>query len=201
MRYTPQVSDGELMARSRAGDADAFAELVARHKPRIERFLFRLCWDEEECRDGAQETFLRLWLARHSYAGNGCLLNYLYVIARNWWLNRVRAATSRPRTIPLEEQLGPTARKVLQSMINSAEAAETTALRNWEVQRARFAVARLPESLRMVFILGHLEGLDYEQVAQIMEIPVGTVKSRMFHAVRRLRSMLEHDEEAVPHEM
>lgn len=196
MRDPSQDDDGRLMIRARNGDTDAFGAIVRRHRPRIERFLYRLCWDEEQAADGAQEVMLRLWLARHNYDDIGSLVSYLYVIARNWWLNRVREAQCRPRTVALEEQLGNTGRRVLQDMLAAVEPTETTVLRDYEVQRTRLAIGRLPEDQRLAFILGHLEGLPYQQVAGVLGVPVGTVKSRVYHAVRRLRTILNESEEA-----
>ena len=196
MNHQEEASDAQLMARAQAGDSDAFAALAERYRGRVERFLYRLCWDEEQARDGAQEVFLRLWLARREYQERGSFVNCLYVVARNWWKNRLRAQASRPRTVPLAEQLGPAGREALREMIASAEPAETTVLRRWELQRTRAAISRLPEPQRLVLILGHLEGLTQNQVAEILEIPVGTVKSRLHYAVRRLQEMLEEPKEA-----
>jgi RNA polymerase sigma-70 factor (ECF subfamily) len=196
MNHHAKPSDAELMARAQAGDTGAFSGLIERHRDRVERFLFRLCWDEEEARDGAQEVFVRLWLGRREYVEQGAFVNCLYVVGRNWWRNRVRALAARPRVVPLVEQLGEAGRRKLAETIAAAEPAEATVLRRWDLQRTRLAISRLPEAQRMVLILGHLEGLSQQQVADILEIPVGTVKSRMHHALRRLHSMLEEPKEA-----
>lgn len=185
-------SDDDLMQLAAAGDTEAFAMLLRRHRDRIEGFLYRLCWDREEALDGTQETFLRLWLSRRQYTAQGKLVSYLYRIARNWWLNRQRDAAALPTRDEAPDE-------ALQSPADlrrcSSEAAESAVMRNYDIHRTRLAIRRLPEAQRMVFILGCMEDLPYEQIADILDIPVGTVKSRMYYALRKLRDALTHEEE------
>ncbi len=187
-------SDRELMAQVKAGDTEAVAALVERHRPRLESFFCRLCRDREEAADAAQETLVRLWLARDSYQPRAKFTTYLYTIAWNHWLNRLRAMRSRPRVTPLEEQLGEGGRRLLAQMLARAEPAEDVALRRYRMQRIRRAIARLPRKQHVVFVLSHYEGLRYAEIAEVLGIPVGTVKSRMHHAVARLRELLDREE-------
>ena len=186
-------SDAELMAQVRSGDTEAFAALVERHRPRLCAFFYRLCRDREEAGDAAQETLVRLWLARDGYEARAKFTTYLYRIAWNHWLNRLRAMKSRPRVTPLEEQLGEGGKRLLRQMLLRARPTEDAVLRRYRMQRIRSAIARLPQRQRIVFVLSHFEGLRYAEISEVLGIPVGTVKSRMHHAVARLRELLSND--------
>jgi RNA polymerase sigma-70 factor, ECF subfamily len=189
-------SDTDLMLRVQQGDVDAFAVLVARHRQRLQRFMRRLCWNPEEAEDYAQEALARLWIRRAQYHPGTHFTTYLYTIARNCWLDCKRRERVRPRSVPLEAQLGPRARAELERMVAEAEPVTETVLWRYQLHKIRAAIAALPEGQRLVLILGHYEGLPYEQIGQILGIPEGTVKSRMHAAVRRLREVVEDDESA-----
>ena len=182
--------DCELMIQVSGGDVAAFDVLFNRHRERVCNFIYRLCWDWEEAADCTQEAFTRLWLRRADYVPRSQFTTYLYTIARSCWLDHRRRRNSRPRTTPLEAQIGPAAERLLAQMIEQAEPTVQAVLRRYELHRIRQALAFLPESQRIVFILSHLEGLRYAQIAEILGIPVGTVKSRMHYAVARLRELL-----------
>lgn len=187
-------SDAELMAQVRDGDMEAFSMLVDRHRPRLHNFFYRLCWDREEAADAAQETLVRLWLARQRYEPRASFTTYLYAIAWNHWLNRLRAMKRRPRVTPLEDQLGRGGRRLLRQMLARAEPAEDAVMRRYRMQRIRGAIRQLPDRQHVVFVLSHYEGLRYAEIAEVLGIPVGTVKSRMHHAVARLRELLDKEE-------
>jgi RNA polymerase sigma-70 factor, ECF subfamily len=194
-------SDAELMARVREGDESAFDRLMERHRPAVYHFLRSLFADPGRAEDGAQETFLRLWLARHRYRPEAPLRSYLYRIARNYFLNRVRdepevlvADLAEPgASAPAGGQ--PTA--PLWQMTIAPEPAplpDDLLVARYRVWRIRRAVASLPAHHRLVFTLAHDESLSYREIARILEIPVGTVKSRMSAAVRMLRERLPREE-------
>lgn len=183
-------SDCDLMVQTSAGDLRAFETLVERHRDRLQGFLYRLCWNWEEASDCAQETFVRLWLARRNYRPQAKFTTYLYTIARRCWLDRTRRRRCRPQTISLEEQIGAGAQSLMRRMIEHAESPENVVLRRYEMFRIRRAIGQLPEDQRLVFTLAHFEDVPYAEIAEILGIPVGTVKSRMHYAVTRLRSLL-----------
>jgi RNA polymerase sigma-70 factor, ECF subfamily len=183
-------SDADLMAKTVAGDAEAFGLVVNRHRERIKAFLYRLSGDREEAKDCAQEVWLRVWRARATYQPQMKFTTFLYTVARNCWRDGQRRRATQPPITPLEEQLGPAGRRMLQWMVESAETAEETVLRRYETYKIRRAIAELPEGQRTVFILAHLEELPYAEIAEILGIPTGTVKSRMHYAVQRLREWL-----------
>src|SRR5262249_58970684 len=91
--------DIRLMGRAREGDVEAFSRLFARHRPRVEQFLFRLCRDRGKAEDGAQEVFLKLWMSRRRYTARARFTTFLYQIAQNHWRDEVRKTRARPRAM------------------------------------------------------------------------------------------------------
>lgn len=183
--------DVGLMLRAREGDVDAFSVLVTRYRERVEVFLFRLFWDREKAEDGAQEVFVRLWLARQRYEARGRFTTFLFQVAHNYWRDEVRRAGVRPREVEL-------AAEQPQCKLPRAPAAAEphhqlfVRYQQWRIQQA---IARLPETLRAVFVLVHLEGHRLAEAAEVLGVPLGTVKSRMHTAIRLLRGWLASEDE------
>ena len=183
------------MARVRDGDVSAFAPLLERHRKRVANFLYRLFWDREKAEDGAQEVFVRLWMARGRYRERARFTTFLYQIAHNYWIDEVRKAGVRPLEVELSAGAGAGgAGGGLLAPAARAPAADPVAR-----DRPRLiqeAIAGLPDLYRVVFVLGHLEERRTAEMAAILGIPEGTVKSRMHTAVRMLRARLSAEEES-----
>lgn len=181
--------DAEVLARVAAGDTAAFEILVRRHQDRLIGVCHRLLGDREEARDAAQEVFLKAFRKAGSYRPRGKVYTWLYRIAVNHCLNRLRrrkvvrflslgalggaddeAAPPPDRTDPADPAPDP-------------EAA-LEARRRWAATRR--AIDRLPESQRAVLVLAKFEGLAYREIAQALGITVGAVESRLFRAMRTL---------------
>lgn len=177
------LTDIELMLRVQAGDVAAFRELARRYREPLRRFFTALLADASQADDFVQETLLRLWLSRERYEPTGKFSTYLFQIGKHHWFNQRKKAR-----LPLEEL--DTAASVSRS-----DSPEVVLLRQYREARIRRAVAELPEQYREVFQLCHLEGRKYAEAAVELGIPIGTVKSRMAEAIRRLRLALAPDEE------
>ena len=172
--------DIELMLLVKQGDEEAFGELMNRFRRPLTGFFYSLCWNHDTAQDYAQEVLVRLWLARERYQPIGNFKSYIYRIARNVWLQELRSMKCRPQPQYYEE-------------LDQAEDEvdiEKLLIRRYVDRKIRLAVAGLPEHHRLVFVLSHFQGLKYWEIAEILEIPIGTVKSRMSNAVRKLREEL-----------
>ncbi|HLK56454.1 MAG TPA: RNA polymerase sigma factor [Chthonomonadaceae bacterium] len=176
-----EPSDIELMLRVKAGDMVAFRQLTARHRDTLLRFFRAILDDRSLAEDYTQETFLRLWFARERYEPTGKFSTYLFQIGKHYWLNQRKKV--RLPTTPADD--------ALQIVAAPPDAEpETVLLRQTRQERIRQALAAMPEHYRAVFVLSHFEGLTYAEIGCRLGIPVGTVKSRMAEAVRRLRAAL-----------
>ena len=176
--------DAALMGLVAKGDLDAFEALFNRYKGPLAGFFYRLCRDWQGAEDLIQETFLRIWKSAACYRGTGAFSTYLFQIAKNLWLNELRRAASRPRPPVGDVQEMPDPDDPRPGPDGRAEKRERHA-------QVHAAVARLTEKKRLVVELVEFQGLRYRDVARILKIPVGTVKSRMSAAEKDLREMLE----------
>lgn len=185
-----EPTDNELMARAQDGDMAAFQMLVARWREPLRRFFAALLPDRSEADDYAQETFLRVWLTRERYEPTGKFSTYLFQFGKHYWLNQKKKVRLEVREAIVDETL------ILEAPPTTQP--EIILLQQLHEARVHCAIAALPEHLHIVFTLSQQEGLKYAEIACRLQIPVGTVKSRMAEATRRLRVALapEGDEEA-----
>ncbi|MEI6501065.1 MAG: sigma-70 family RNA polymerase sigma factor [Armatimonadota bacterium] len=193
------LTDAELMVRVQHDDPEAFALLVQRHKPWLTRLLYHLFWNREEAEDGSQEVLLRLWLARGRYEPTASLKTFLFTIARNYWHNRSTRVIRKHPAVSLEDQFGPTARVVIEELADRSPTPEQQVMERYEVFHIRRAVDQLPEKQRLVFILSQYGDMRYAEIAELLGIPEGTVKSRMATAVETLRRGLKASSPSLRH--
>jgi len=197
-------ADALLVARVQRGESAAFEMLVVKYQRRIERLIGRMVRDPDRVRDIAQETFIRAWRALPQFRGESAFYTWLYRIAVN---------TARRELTLLQRDPSHTASVLASEGDGGAEGAgadgtffaahepstsETpeAVLASRQVASAvNAAVERLPDDLRQALVLREVEGLSYEEIAEVMNCPVGTVRSRIFRAreavAARLRPLLE----------
>lgn len=183
-----EEGDIELMLRVREGDVAAFRELARRYREPLGRFFAAILADRSTAEDCVQETLLRLWLTRERYRPAGKFSTYLFQIGKHYWLNQRKKR--RPEVDPADDDG--------LAVAPAADQPDVVMLRRYREARIRAAVAALPEPYRRVFELSHFEGLRYAEIGSRLGIPIGTVKSRMSEAVRRLRQALSAGEEGDP---
>ena len=174
-------SERDPLVSLRAGDPGPFEAFVTCETPTFLAFFGRLGATRGEAEDLAQEVFLKLFRTADNYRSRGRFAAYAFRVARNAWIDRRRRWAGQPEVeaVDLAHQGG------------EDEEPGAGLARREEVARLRQALAALPEHHRLVFELGVVQELPYGEIAEALEIPVGTVKSRMFHAVRKLREVLE----------
>jgi len=178
--------DRALLERWRAGEAAAFDALVRRHEGRVYRILLRLLGSPDEAEDASQETFLNL----HRYAGRfraeARFSTFVYRVAVNAALNRRRSLRRRRARLEalVEEQAGGHARPA------APRGPEEAALGREVQRRVQRAIVELSPRLRAPLVLYDIEGLPYAEVARVLGLPEGTVKSRIHRARCALRGQL-----------
>lgn len=192
-----EPQDAELMHRFGAGDDEAFRTLVRRHERALLHFFHRRCLDRAQAEDLAQEVFLRIVRHRGSWRPDAKFTTYMYRIAENLWIDRWRSRKAAPREASLEDELpGSGADGDDGGSLGTAVAAPGSSPAELSADRElaakiRRAVARLPEEQRAVFTMAEVRGMKYQDIAEVLEVPVGTVKSRMHAATAKLRTLLE----------
>lgn len=187
-RAAADLDDWELLARTARGDEGAFEVLVERHQDRLVRLCERLLQDREAALDATQEVFLKAFRKAGSLEPRGELYTWLYRVATNHCLNRLRRRRI-VRFLPLfgESEERPRPPEPVAETPGPEEA--LTARRRW--QETRRAMARLPDSQRAVLVLAKWEGLSAREIAATLGITEGAVESRLFRAMRRLTADLE----------
>jgi len=183
------LSDHELMARIQRGEEQAFQSLWSRYAHTLSNFFFQMCFDRVASEDYVQETFLRVWRARATYRPIGKVSTWLYQIAKHYWFNEREKMKRRPfHAVAGGDDAQAQFANIPEAGSDTAPEAVATA---GETGKAiEEAVSGLSEKLRVVFVLARYRGLPYADISEIVDIPVGTVKSRMSLAERQLRASL-----------
>lgn len=181
--------DHELVRRVQRGDSAAFDALVRKYQHRITSLIGRYIPDWSECQDVAQETFIRAYRALGNFRGDAQFYTWLHRIAVNTAKNHLVAQNRRPPTDDIDasdaEQFDTGAR------LRVTDTPEHELLRQ-EIERTVMrAVEALPEELRTAITLREMDGLSYEEIAEKMACPIGTVRSRIFRAREAIDTQLE----------
>lgn len=177
-----------LMARVRDGDREAVIGIVERYQDELIGFFYHLSWDQLTAEELAQDVFVRLYNARERWQPTARLRTWLYRIAHNLWIDHLRRRRS---LVSLDAERGEEGLRLSDAIAAPAEPDPDARERDAQIRtRVRSALAELPDGQREVFILANDQGLKYQEIAGILGIPEGTVKSRMHHAVRFLRDEL-----------
>ncbi|MCC6466615.1 MAG: sigma-70 family RNA polymerase sigma factor [Planctomycetes bacterium] len=184
--------DLELMRRFQSGDVDAFTELYETHLRGLLNFFFRLCWDRSLAEDFAQEVLLRVYKSGRNWEPNAKFTTFLYRIARNYWIDHCRLLSTQKENVSLNATTGDSesGSRLVDRLPDDIRPPESDIERRELYDSIMAALNQLPEEQRMVFVLSEIEELRYHEIAEIMDIPVGTVKSRMHTAIAKLQEML-----------
>lgn len=182
LRLEQRTTEAELIARARAGDGDAFAELVRPFEGKVYNLALRMCGNREDAFDLAQESFLKVYRSLGRFRGTATFSTWLYRIVCNTCLDQLRrqrrAGIAASLDEPVEAEDGIVHREVADRTFEPEEAVLRT-----EVRREVIAAVRLlPAHHRLAIILRELEGLTYEEIAARTGTSLGTVKSRISRA-------------------
>ena len=186
--------DQVLVERAQKGDSRAFELLVSKYQRRLTRLLFRFIKDEHEVHDVAQEAFIKAYRALPNFRGDSAFYTWLYRIAINTAKNFLVVNGRQP---VIQGGLANDEGELLDltEQMPDYRTPETDLLNREIIHTVDAAVAGLPEELRQAIMLREMEGLSYEEIAQTMNCPIGTVRSRIFRAreviAKELRPLLD----------
>jgi len=175
-----QASDKKLVERVQKGDKGAFDLLVLKYQHKIVNLIMRYVRDPELALDIAQEAFIKAYRALPRFRGDSAFYTWMYRIAVNTAKNHLAAQRRRPMDVELDLQ--DPEQYDLHAKLKETDTPEGVALGNELKETVERAIAALPEDLRTAIVLRELEGMSYEEIAQTMDCPVGTVRSRIFRA-------------------
>ncbi len=178
-RTAQQFQDLELTRRSQAGDTEAFDELVTKHRAKIFAMVCCMVRNEHDAWDLAQEAFLKAWQSIHRYEGRCSFYTWLYSITVNLTIYSLRRK-GRRQEVELNEAIPS-------SLPNPSVNYQCTEIR----EQVDEALAKLSPEQRAVVVLKDLEGLQYHEIAEVLNLSMGTVMSRLFYARKKLQFMLK----------
>jgi RNA polymerase sigma-70 factor (ECF subfamily) len=178
-------TDEELVASSLAGDRSAFDLLVLRWDRKIQGAIYRLIGSEEEARDLCQEAFLKAYRGLGAFKGEARFSSWLYQIALNLCRDRMRRRRGRT-LVSLDALDAEGLPSVLREEATAHELVEAKDLQ----RRVKAAVLALPDEQREVIVLKEYEGLTFQEIADVLALPVSTVKTRLYRGLDKLRERL-----------
>lgn len=185
MRPFSHLDDQECVTRAQRGEGKAFSELIARYQDRVYRFLLRLTRSADDALDLTQDTFLRAYQSIDRWRPDALFRTWLFRIARNLAFDRLRR-DKRVEFVELEEDAD------IQDPAGGPEAILETAQR---LQQLEAALERLPPEHREILLLREIEDMSYDEIARVLDLNAGTVKSRLARAraalLDRMQSRLE----------
>lgn len=190
---TQDDSDQQLVLRVQAGDKSAFDLLVRKYQHRVLKLVGRFVSDAAEAEDVAQEAFIKAYRALASFRGDSAFYTWLYRIAINTAKNAL--VSNRRRPVDFDLDLQDPEQYDRHARLKEGDTPEGVLLTEEIRNVVERAMEQLPEDLRTAIVLRELEGLSYEEIAEAMDCPVGTVRSRIFRAReaidRKLKPLLD----------
>ncbi|MBM3469622.1 MAG: sigma-70 family RNA polymerase sigma factor [Armatimonadetes bacterium] len=172
---TPDERD--LIHRSRAGEIEAFDLLVRLHQDRVYNLAYRITGNREDASDAAQDAFVRAYQALPRYREDAAFSTWLYRIATNAALDLVRRRPAHPAV-------------ELSAEFRAIDDPEAAANRREVTRRVHAALGRLPVEYRTAVVLRDLQGLAYDEIARVLQVPLGTVRSRLARGREAMRAQL-----------
>ena len=191
-RMETATSDEQMVERALSGDPEAFGEIVHRWERRIFALAFGMLGREEDARDATQETFLAAFRNLRGFRGEAKVSSWLHRIAVNQCITRQRRAKVRSETALEDEAEKNSAVFALPSDVSPARVAEHQELSS----AVRKAVCALPAELRQIVVMKEFEELTFQEISDALEVPLSTVKSRLYTALRQLHMRLQKLDDA-----
>lgn len=169
--------DSELMLKAQKGDIKSFETIVKKYQNILLNYFYYLNANSQEAEDLVQDTFLKLYLYRDKYTPSAKLKTFLIRIARNTAIDFYRKM--KPVSVDMQYD-----RNVDDKDLNRSS-------QQLESEDLRKAINMLPEKSREVIVMSYFEELKYQEISEILEVPIGTIKSRMSYAMKQLKEILE----------
>jgi len=186
---TSSFNETELIQRARNGDMQSFATLVLTHQTFVYNLALRATGNAEEAQDMAQEAFLRAWTALPGFRETARFRTWLYRIVMNLCYSQYPRLRRELTTLPVEE---------LQDWLGEEHSDLQAGLERQEQRSFLYRqIERLPASYRLMVMLRYQQDLSYDEIAQVLGVPLGTVKTGLFRAHAQLRNALQTREEVL----
>ena len=185
--------DQMLISRAQAGDQSALNALIRKYEARAYQYAFRLTRNAEEASDVSSEAFVRVYHALPNFKGQSAFGTWIYRILTNCFLDMRKK--DKGRTVSLETTIRTEEGEIERQIEDTSGTPQDKLERDERIRRVQRAVRALPEYQRAMIVMFHAESMTYEDIASALDLPIGTVKSRLNRARLTLRELLARDEE------
>lgn len=186
--------DGVLITRAQSGDRSAFDALVRKYEKRAYQYAYRLTRNPEEAADIVADAFVRVNSALKNFRGQSAFGTWLYRILTNCSLDAKKKDKSS-RTTSLDSTITVNGGEVERQFEDESDGPEEIAEKHAREGAVQFALQKMPDYQRAMLVMYHVEMLSYEEIAETLDLPIGTVKSRLNRARLALRDLLARDKE------
>lgn len=180
--------DMAIVRRVQQGDKQAYNLLVGKYQQKLLRLVSRFIRDSMECEDVTQEAFIKAYRALSSFRGESAFYTWLYRIAVNTAKNHLVSAGRRPPSQDLDAQ--EASNSLAGANFVDLNTPESTLMNDELLNVIRLTIAELPDNLREAIIYREFDGMSYEEIAEVMDCPIGTVRSRIFRARETLEEAM-----------
>lgn len=184
--------DIQLVARARAGDERAFRALLEKYERAVFSICLRMVRNRDEATDLAQESFIKVFASLDRYNPDYAFSSWLFKITSNLCIDNLRKR--RITTFAMDEPVESDKGEFTRQYVSPDPAPDETLSRNEKMQKLEKGIAALPEHYRIMLVLRHQEDLSYEEIAESLAIPLGTVKARIHRAREMLKTILEGED-------
>lgn len=188
------TEDSLLIERAQKGDRNALDSLVRKHERRAYQYAFRLTSNPDEAADVVSDAFVRVFSALQNFKGQSAFSTWLYRILTNCYLD-IRKKEKNRQAMSLETTIMTDEGEMERQIEDDAPSPHDLFERGNREQAVEAAVSQLPEYQRAMIVMYHGENLSYEEIAEALDLPIGTVKSRLNRARLSMRQLLVPDEE------
>jgi len=189
------MDEAQTIKAAQQGNLGAFNQLVMAYQGTAFNVAYRLMGEREAAADACQEAFIKAYQALNQYRG-GSFKSWLMRIVTNTCYDQLRYRSRRPANSLEDMTENPDQENV--KLVNGSERPEEQVLRSELNNLLQFGIGHLPDDQRLVLVLSDVQGFSYQEIAEIIEQPLGTVKSRLNRARRRLRDFLLEQQELLP---
>jgi len=188
-----QQEDQILITRAQGGDRAAFNALIRKYETRAYQYAYRLTRNPEEASDVVSEAFVRVFNALHNFKGQSAFTTWMYRILTNCYLDHRKK--DKGRTVSLEATFQTSDGDIERQVEDPGKTPSQQFEKTQREQTLENAVNQLPDYQRAMIVMYHAEMMSYEDIAAALDLPIGTVKSRLNRARLSLRELLVQDEE------
>jgi RNA polymerase sigma-70 factor (ECF subfamily) len=186
--------DRTLIARAQSGDIGAFNDLIQKYEKPVFNFAYRLTSHYDDAHDVAQDAFVRAFNAINSFRGDASFTTWLFRITTNVFLDERKKRKAHP-VQSLDEYVQHNESTLTRQVEDHAPGPEAITTDKERIAVLNHAIQQLPEYQRTMVVMYHMEQKSYEEIAEVMEVPIGTVKSRLNRARLALKDLLTSDRE------